>query len=268
MAELPELGKNCSKNGCNQLDFLPLWCSHCNQVFCKDHHSVGGHSCTKSPSRQVDAKLSEGKWWKCSVVGCKSSNDPVHLPCPSCGAHLCLQHRHEPPESHLCSSVSRQDVVKEHKSDEQNKKQFKDAFSAVEKEIDGRLQTALTSKRTKDKEMACRLRLMRLKSRAIGDPSTSVPLSSRAHFDVFPPSLEAAASSSVSVYVSKTWSIGRATDAIEKILKPQLKSGQKLGLYVYSNKNLVCSDMSQTVGSLIESGNLVDGETLLLDLCN
>ncbi|XP_046390849.1 uncharacterized protein LOC124159228 isoform X2 [Ischnura elegans] len=212
-------------------------------------------------------KVCEEKWWKCSILGCKSNKDPVHQPCLSCGAHICLQHRHDPPESHMCPSVLQKDAAKDKSSDEpeKNKRQLQNALTAVDKEIDGRLRTALSGKKAKDKDMANRLRLMRLKSRAIGDPTTSVPISSRAHFDVFPPSSETSAASSVPVYVSKSWSLGRATDAVERILKPPMKSGQRVRLYVHSNKMPVGNDMSQTVGSIIESGSLVDGETLLLE---
>ena len=43
--ELPEIGLQCSMEICNQLDFLPIKCSNCQKVFCKDHSSLVNHNC-------------------------------------------------------------------------------------------------------------------------------------------------------------------------------------------------------------------------------
>ncbi|KAJ3180856.1 hypothetical protein HDU85_003941 [Gaertneriomyces sp. JEL0708] len=36
--ELPDIGRHCQKNGCNQLDFLPYTCPHCSKTFCQSHY--------------------------------------------------------------------------------------------------------------------------------------------------------------------------------------------------------------------------------------
>ena len=46
--ELPELGKHCHNSNCKQLDFLPMICDGCAQIFCKDHYSYDNHSCPEA----------------------------------------------------------------------------------------------------------------------------------------------------------------------------------------------------------------------------
>merc|ERR1712013_981059 len=35
--ELPHMGTHCSDSFCKQLDYLPMKCDACNELFCKDH---------------------------------------------------------------------------------------------------------------------------------------------------------------------------------------------------------------------------------------
>lgn len=44
--EFPELGSQCSVKECQTLDFLPIECSYCHMIFCKDHSQTSNHNCT------------------------------------------------------------------------------------------------------------------------------------------------------------------------------------------------------------------------------
>ena len=55
--ELPELGKNCHHSACKQLDFLPMKCDGCSQVFCKDHYSYDNHSCPEAYRKNFQVGL-------------------------------------------------------------------------------------------------------------------------------------------------------------------------------------------------------------------
>ena len=51
--EFPELGKNCHKAECKQLDFLPMKCDGCSQIFCKDHFPYDTHSCPEAYRKNI-----------------------------------------------------------------------------------------------------------------------------------------------------------------------------------------------------------------------
>lgn len=43
--EFPNLGQQCSWRECKQLDFLPVTCDNCRQIFCKEHYLTSAHDC-------------------------------------------------------------------------------------------------------------------------------------------------------------------------------------------------------------------------------
>jgi len=49
------IGDHCSHKGCNQLDFLPIKCSACNQKFCSSHYKFADHACAKASPEQLDS---------------------------------------------------------------------------------------------------------------------------------------------------------------------------------------------------------------------
>jgi len=133
--ELPHVGKNCALPSCNQLDFLPHHCSHCQSYFCEEHKDITQHKCSKVPSffnkqselcpiceRSVMYVLNEDinitmekhmnssacvkkKKLICPIEGCKeklySSNQ---YECGKCQTVLCLKHRHM---VHRCEEIRR-----------------------------------------------------------------------------------------------------------------------------------------------------------------
>lgn len=46
--ELPHLGKNCALTECNQLDFLPIKCDACAQIYCLSHYQYDKHRCERA----------------------------------------------------------------------------------------------------------------------------------------------------------------------------------------------------------------------------
>lgn len=141
--ELPHLGKNCALKQCNQLDFLPIKCDACSNVFCLDHYRYEKHGCetAKNKDFQVpvcplctepvvgnrdqlpDIAVSQhidkfctknsminGQTQKkstnlqaCEFKSCKQK-DLIYLECSDCKAKFCIKHRH--PTDHSCTGPS------------------------------------------------------------------------------------------------------------------------------------------------------------------
>jgi predicted nucleic acid binding AN1-type Zn finger protein len=40
-----KLGKRCSLAECRQIDWMPISCKYCSQVFCADHYGIDSHHC-------------------------------------------------------------------------------------------------------------------------------------------------------------------------------------------------------------------------------
>jgi len=127
--ELPGLGKQCAEASCNQLDFLPLRCDSCENVFCKDHLTYNLHSCPNAYKKDVqvpvcplcgipvpvprgqapdilvgqhidsDCKSDPAKQRRkiftnrCNKSGCKRK-EIVPVKCAVCLLNFCLKHRH------------------------------------------------------------------------------------------------------------------------------------------------------------------------------
>lgn len=134
--EFPSLGKHCHQSDCKQLDFLPMKCDACSEIFCKDHIQYSLHSCPESYKKdnQVpvcplcnslvpvksgespditvgrhidsDCKSDTAKQRrkvytnKCSFKGCKQK-ELIPVQCEKCRLNFCLRHRFE--ADHNCS---------------------------------------------------------------------------------------------------------------------------------------------------------------------
>ncbi|XP_072124516.1 AN1-type zinc finger protein 2A isoform X1 [Mobula birostris] len=135
--EFPDLGKHCSENSCKRLDFLPLKCDACAQIFCKDHITYAQHKCTSSYKKDMqvpvcplcntpvpirrgempdirvgehidrecrsDPAQKKRKIFtnKCSKSGCKQK-EMIKVTCDQCHLNFCLKHRH--PLDHACEA--------------------------------------------------------------------------------------------------------------------------------------------------------------------
>ncbi|KAL5971932.1 AN1-type zinc finger protein 2B [Taenia solium] len=138
--EFPDLGEQCAVKSCRMLDFLPVRCSGCHKVFCKDHYFFDCHSCPvgnekerqvpvcplcgvlvpTGPNESADIKVGhhidtacqsqpaltlKGKIFKnaCSVPRCKKK-ELVPLRCERCHLNYCISHRNE--LDHNCKGIS------------------------------------------------------------------------------------------------------------------------------------------------------------------
>ncbi|XP_045204267.2 AN1-type zinc finger protein 2A-like isoform X3 [Mercenaria mercenaria] len=133
--EFPHLGKHCHQKDCKQLDFLPMKCDACSEIFCNDHIHYNTHSCPDSykkdnqvpvcplcnkpiPLRkgevpdmvvgrhidsdcQSDPAKERRKVYtnKCSMKGCKVK-ELIPVKCEKCHKNYCLRHRFE--DDHNC----------------------------------------------------------------------------------------------------------------------------------------------------------------------
>lgn len=128
--ELPHLGDHCSSKSCKQLDFLPMKCDACSQIFCGDHIMYNCHQCTESYKKdnqvpvcplcnqpvpikknevpdavvgqhidndcQSDPARKRRKIYtnRCSHKGCKQK-ELIPVICDTCQKNFCLKHRNE-----------------------------------------------------------------------------------------------------------------------------------------------------------------------------
>lgn len=127
--DLDGLGARCSLPTCATLDYLPLKCAHCTNLFCSSHHAHAAHTCPSAPaavhipscpicsrpvpaspgltlddamSRHIDAGCArrERRNALCGKPGCET-RDITRNTCPSCAAVFCLTHRLE--ADHACA---------------------------------------------------------------------------------------------------------------------------------------------------------------------
>uniref|UniRef100_A0A8D0BXD9 Zinc finger AN1-type containing 2B n=1 Tax=Salvator merianae TaxID=96440 RepID=A0A8D0BXD9_SALMN len=138
--EFPDLGAHCSEPSCKRLDFLPLKCDACEQLFCTDHVAYAHHNCTSAYKKDVqvpvcplcstpipvkrgempdivvgahidqdcksDPAQRKRKIFtnKCQRPGCKQ-REMMKVLCDQCHGNFCLKHRH--PLDHDCAGAGR-----------------------------------------------------------------------------------------------------------------------------------------------------------------
>lgn len=137
--ELPHVGEQCSLKECRRLDYLPVKCTACKQIFCSEHFRFEAHHCpdeksdgqqvmhhrqvnikcplcnravplraTESPDHAVNEHITRNCFVEtkekvfsnqCSMTSCKRK-ELMPLTCERCRLNHCLSHRH--PADHLC----------------------------------------------------------------------------------------------------------------------------------------------------------------------
>ncbi|KAK9392958.1 AN1-type zinc finger protein 2A [Crotalus adamanteus] len=55
--EFPDLGQHCCEKTCRRLDFLPLKCDACKELFCKDHIVYRRHKCSSVYKKDVQVPV-------------------------------------------------------------------------------------------------------------------------------------------------------------------------------------------------------------------
>ncbi|XP_023719218.1 cyclic AMP-responsive element-binding protein 3-like protein 2 isoform X2 [Cryptotermes secundus] len=137
--EFPDLGKHCSDPTCKQLDYLPLKCEACENIFCREHVSYKSHACPSAYKKDVqvpvcplcntpipvkrgvqpdiavgahidsdcmsDPAKNRRKVFtnKCSGKNCHVK-EIVPVMCSECKLNFCLKHRH--PADHQCEGAA------------------------------------------------------------------------------------------------------------------------------------------------------------------
>lgn len=246
--EFPETGRQCCHPDCKQLDFLPVICGLCEEIFCKDHSMPINHNCSKIVDNVITTKPVQIESLKCSEDGCKE-HSAVEMTCGKCNKHFCLSHRHHSSCHENKDSVLPWRIPK---------MQFAKAKAETDKQIDEKLKAA--QRDTASRATANKIRLMKMKGKAVGD--NKIPVVDRVFFTVHPPS-----GNSRPLFVSKSWTIGRSLDFFAKKLNTE-NNNAKPGcskLKVFCKDERFALDMNATMCSLIEKKVICDGEPLVIE---
>lgn len=107
---------------------------------------------------------------------------------------------------------------------------------------------------------------MRIKNKATG--LKTIPVTDRVYFAV-----QQQKNGIVSpVFISKTWTVGRAIDAIASELRLQNSNNKadalKLRLFRKEDLSIVSKDLSQIIEVLLNSGVVSNGDTLIIEYVN
>ncbi|CDZ97890.1 Predicted Zn-finger protein [Phaffia rhodozyma] len=163
--DLAPIGAHCKH--CQTLDFLPIACPGCAQVFCRHHISFTTHSCTRSDNGVHLADLKRARIVeKCMVDECEDprmrtwnvsdeadQGEGTDVLCEGCKQALCLSHRSS--SAHACAPpLSKAEI---------DKAQTRSLIQASFSPISTSLSTKSTSAR---KKVSPALELMKLKQTA------------------------------------------------------------------------------------------------------
>ena len=55
--ELPHIGQHCALTSCNRLDFLPVKCDSCSNVYCVEHYRYETHNCPNAKRKDVQVPV-------------------------------------------------------------------------------------------------------------------------------------------------------------------------------------------------------------------
>jgi len=131
--ELPDLGEHCCEPSCRQLDYLPMKCDACQNIFCSLHLHYDEHKCSSKHKKDIqvpvcplcncpvptprgtlpdlavsahidqDCRSDKAKKRvftnRCCKPKCKK-RELVPIVCDSCQQNFCLTHRHT--KDHNC----------------------------------------------------------------------------------------------------------------------------------------------------------------------
>lgn len=253
--ELPQVGEHCSQPDCNKLDFLPVPCALCNLLYCKDHASPFVHSCSKQISNMVASKT-KSESFKCTYQDCSASS-AVKMLCSKCEQHFCLSHRH-----HDCQELPKKDID----SWRAPKEQFKKVKAETDKQVEEKLRLAHQASPAK-RALANKIRLMKIKGKAFGD--NKVPVVDRLFFNVHYPLVNDVSKEARALFISKTWTVGRAIDFFAKRMKVEnnnnVQDAPKLRLFIKENGLLVTNEMDTVFEALVKDQIIIDGDSLVLE---
>ncbi|KAH8874078.1 AN1-type zinc finger protein isoform 3 [Schistosoma japonicum] len=208
------------------LDFLPIYCEHCDRAFCKTHSSLSAHNCLASgPTYQCHQPTSQSRFHSfdnavedddriCNYHAC-NQRQVVLLSCESCSGNFCISHKQK--EVHQCPSL-----IKSNQSDEVQPAKIVDRAA-----LDAISYTPVFQKKTNDlttmtKPLSDRARatkakliLLKTKMEALpgGNRARQLPESERfvVRLSVMP-DIILSKYSMISAYFGKRWPLGCILD--------------------------------------------------------
>ena len=253
MAEFPTLGKQCAKQECQQLDFLPVRCTHCAKDFCKLHYQPDDHDCQNKPDIQANPGAGSGfTTYPCSLDSCDTS-ELTEMQCFACKKHFCLKHRHQ--ADHGCTA---------YEAPEEVMPKTRELVQSLTKQ-QSEAKPARTAKSAKAQKLAAKVTLMKLKMKSSG--SQSVPTEERFYFRVLLPI--GGANSECPVFVSSKWSMGKVLDAVATVCKVENKNNvageKRLQLFRHQDGQSICCDPSQPLSQLAGAEEVFNGDTVILE---
>ena len=126
--EFPNCGLQCSEPNCKQLDFLPITCSYCTKVFCKDHSNASSHACPNYVDK-IGMGTEKTITYPCYYEGCKART-VVEMICEKCSQNFCLSHRF-----HSCFEIDEEKILIGKQKIEETKQKLSQAKLAVDKQV-------------------------------------------------------------------------------------------------------------------------------------
>lgn len=136
--EFPNTGVQCSIKECKQLDFLPLDCKYCKNIFCKNHFNTTLHGCCQVSDNLVE-NIEKADLFHCSHIRC-TTKSAVEMTCVKCKKHFCLNHRF-----HDCFEQSQETKLSEVERWNKPKEEFLETKKAVDLEVTNKLKKSKNS---------------------------------------------------------------------------------------------------------------------------
>lgn len=243
MAELPEIGKHCEI--CKRLDFLPVECTLCRGIFCRNHLAYDQHKCPNPPSLDGDIAHKASTvvpFKKCDMKDC---DEKLHSPiqCTGCEKNFCVAHRH--PPDHQCSQYAKEQEEKLNKAKPK-------VVIAPRQKGQGKKSLALEAK----------VQLMRMKGFAVGDKT--IPPENKLYFLVNLPT--GAKNEPKAVFLNSQWSVGRSIDFMCNLYNVEnmnnVAGEKKIAAF---DINHDCLEFSRILSTIVDEGLLLNGGHLILD---
>ncbi|XP_072014120.1 AN1-type zinc finger protein 1-like [Amphiura filiformis] len=205
MAELVHVGKHCTVTTCKQLDFLPIVCNGCSQIFCKDHYSVDAHNCSQENFSKDGCTITstDPTSYECTHPDC-TNRELIPILCEHCNKHFCLSHRHQ--QEHSCVMLKEKEVPMAKTAE--LVKQITASHQAK-----GNVKKGIGKKSAKT---AAKVALMKMKMHAVGDKG--IPQVERIYFSVVLPR-GCCSEKNKAIFFSSNWSIGRCVDKVAEVMR-------------------------------------------------
>ncbi|RHZ89417.1 hypothetical protein Glove_14g45 [Diversispora epigaea] len=295
------IGKNCSLEGCKQLDFLPFLCACCKLKFCLDHRYPTSHNClqwreneknislcpkcssmllisSEISSEEAKEKIVEEHLnsncslyllssmpsttrKKCLIQKDCNNNNNIHVVCDGCGEIFCLKHRY--PSIHECPSLN------VHAETKAKRREMAEELIAkyFKKPLSPSGNTTINAKtatiQPKKKKENKMVKLMVLKSNAKGD--SSIPPDSRLYLTIeFPRDSNIA---SKPMFFNKNWTIGKVLDKIAtegkiKNVNNQLSMEDPERLILYNSDSEKILNTEQKLDDSLSNGDFIGLEIM------